>query len=100
MPSEKEVFMTIVGPLLTDSTAIANSALTLAIERCTDLEMNPIVCLIMLKMLADKNAKALSADLPPHLHTIAKHAGIDLDNLHDTLEDGLKKVLATRELSL
>jgi len=98
--NETQFFQLLVEPMLKDSTAIANSALTLAIERATDLEMNPIVTLIMLKMLADKNAKMIAGDLPPHILLTAKREGIDVTDLYETLESGLRKILATREQSI
>ncbi len=60
MSSEKEMFERMAHELLDDSTAIANSAITLAMERCSDLSMNPIICLLLLSMIAQKMPKARS----------------------------------------
>lgn len=41
---------------------IANSALTLAINRCDDLRITPVVCFLLMRELADKNARAYIED--------------------------------------
>ena len=69
---EREIVAKILSESLRDAGVIASSAITLAVERSHDLSMNPVVALVVLRMLCEKNIVKLNEEM-------AKTSGIPLE---------------------
>lgn len=84
-PSIKPIVHMAMHGILKPSIDIANSAFTLAMQRCMDLGMPPVLCLLLMRQMIDTNLDHYdkTVTVPEPLAKLAAEAGIDVSELHN-----------------
>lgn len=90
MDAEIDEILRLLAKQLGHCGEIANSALTLAIDRSQDIECNPIITLMILKQLATMNLGDMHDTARVQMKIPRSHYGIQMQMMEKMIADYVK----------